>query len=171
MDDDELLLAVLNTTPVHEGVRQDHLQGRSGLAWLETHRGVSSTKERDSLIEARDLLQHAVREEPDGPALARFLEGVAVVPVWSGQALAWDRRLPGERETAARVVLAWAEMETNRPHRLKACADPECERFLLDRSRSIQARWCSMATCGNRAKARRHYQRNRAQEGEVDRPT
>jgi predicted RNA-binding Zn ribbon-like protein len=163
-DDDELLLAVLNTTPVHGGVRQDHLQGTPGLAWLVAHGGVSSTRERDSLIETRDLLQHAVREEPDGQALARFLEGVAVVPVLEGRALVWDLRLPGERELAARVVLAWAKMEGNRPHRLKACANPQCERFLLDRSHSNQARWCSMATCGNRAKARRHYERTRAED-------
>lgn len=161
-DDDELLLAVLNTTPV-QGVRQDHLQGTPGLAWLAAHGGVSSTRERDSLIETRDLLQRAVRGEPDGQALARFLEGVAVVPVLAGRALAWDLRLPNGRELAARVVLAWAKMEAERPHRLKACANPQCERFLLDRSRSNQARWCSMATCGNRAKARRHYERTRAE--------
>jgi predicted RNA-binding Zn ribbon-like protein len=162
--DDELLLAVLNTTPVHGGVRQDHLQGSPGLAWLVAHGGVGSTTERYSLIEARDLLQDAVRQEPDGRALARFLEGIALVPVLEGHALVWDRRLPGGRELAARVVLAWAKLEGTRPYRLKACANPQCERFLLDRSHSNQARWCSMATCGNRAKARRHYERNRAED-------
>lgn len=163
VDDDELLLAVLNTTPVHGIARQDQLQGAPGLAWLVAHGGVGSTTERDSIIETRDLLQHAIRGEPDAQALGRFLEGVAVVPVLEGRALVWDRRLPSGRELAARVVLAWANMELNRPHRLKACADPQCERFLLDRSRSNQARWCSMATCGNRAKARRHYERTRAE--------
>ena len=163
-DDDELLLAVLNTTPVHGSVRQDHLQGSLGLAWLVAHGGVRSTRERDSLIEARDLLQDAVRLELDGRALARFLEGVAVVPVLEGRALVWDRRLPSGRELAARVVLAWAKLEGAQPYRLRACANPQCERFLLDRSHSNQARWCSMATCGNRAKARRHYERNRAED-------
>ena len=162
-DDDELLLAVLNTTPVHGGVRQDHLQGAPGLAWLVAHGGVSSTRERDSLVETRDLLQHAIRGEQDGQALAGFLEGVSVVPVLADRELVWDRRLPGGRELAARVVLAWARLERDRTHRLRACADPTCERFLIDRSRSNQARWCSMATCGNRAKARRHYQRTRAE--------
>ncbi|WP_245997945.1 CGNR zinc finger domain-containing protein [Nocardia pseudobrasiliensis] len=31
----------------------------------------------------------------------------------------------------------------------------------LDPSPSGRRRWCSMATCGNRAKARRHYDRAR----------
>lgn len=163
-DDDELLLAVLNTTPLDGGIRQDHLRGTPGLAWLVAHGGVSSTRERDSLIEARDLLQHAVREEPDGQAIARFLEGVAVVPVLEGRSLVWNRWLPSERELAARVVLAWAKIEGIRPHRLKACANPQCERFLLDRGHSNQAKWCSMAICGNRAKARRHYERTRAED-------
>jgi predicted RNA-binding Zn ribbon-like protein len=35
--------------------------------------------------------------------------------------------------------------------------------FLIDHSKASSARWCSMAACGNRMKARRHYQRTRAQ--------
>lgn len=160
-DDVELLLAVLNTTPVQPGGRQDDLQGPEGLAWLVAHGGVGSTGERDSLVTARDLLQRAVRDEPDWEALARQLQGVVATPVLEHRALTWIRRLPVDRGLAARVVLAWAEVERDRPNRLRACANPQCERFLLDRSRSNRARWCSMATCGNRAKAQRHYQRTR----------
>jgi predicted RNA-binding Zn ribbon-like protein len=32
---------------------------------------------------------------------------------------------------------------------------------LIDHSKATSARWCSMAVCGNRMKARRHYQRTR----------
>ena len=160
-DDDELLLAVLNTTPVKAGVRMDALQGDDGLAWLVAHGGTGSAQERAALVEARDQLQQAVRNVPDTDALARFLDGVLAVPVLEGQGLTWVRRTPVERDLAARVVLAWAELRQERPERLRACANPQCERFLIDRSRSNQARWCSMAICGNRAKARRHYERVR----------
>lgn len=163
-DDEDLLLAVLNTTPVAAGVRRDELRGADGLTWLVAHGGVGARQERDSLVRARDLLQHAVRHEPDTEALARFLDGVAAVPVFEQRALTWARRWPTDRVLAARVVLAWAGLQRDRPDRLRACANPDCERFLIDRSRSSQARWCSMATCGNRAKARRHYQRARAGE-------
>ncbi|MEU1163642.1 CGNR zinc finger domain-containing protein [Streptomyces sp. NPDC005921] len=47
------------------------------------------------------------------------------------------------------------------PGRLRPCANPECRLFLLDRSKGNSARWCSMAVCGNRMKARRHYRRTR----------
>ncbi|MCF3135422.1 CGNR zinc finger domain-containing protein [Streptomyces olivochromogenes] len=42
---------------------------------------------------------------------------------------------------------------------LRPCADAECRRFLLDRSRTNTARWCSMAVRGNRMKAGRHHRR------------
>jgi predicted RNA-binding Zn ribbon-like protein len=48
------------------------------------------------------------------------------------------------------------------PGRLPPCANEECRLFLIDRSKANAARWCSMAVCGNRMKARRHYQRSRA---------
>lgn len=34
-----------------------------------------------------------------------------------------------------------------------------CSWLFVDRSKSGRRRWCSMAACGNRAKARRHHQR------------
>jgi predicted RNA-binding Zn ribbon-like protein len=39
---------------------------------------------------------------------------------------------------------------------------PECALFLIDPSKPNTARWCSMVVCGNRMKARRHYERIRA---------
>jgi predicted RNA-binding Zn ribbon-like protein len=43
----------------------------------------------------------------------------------------------------------------------RADSNDECRLFPLDRSKANAARWCSMAVCGNRIKARRHYQRTR----------
>ena len=41
--------------------------------------------------------------------------------------------------------------------RLKSCASPECGWIFLDTTRGNRRRWCDMADCGNRVKARRHY--------------
>ncbi len=62
---------------------------------------------------------------------------------------------------AVEAVLAWSALQETMPGRLRPCDNPECRRFLLDRSKTNNARWCSMAVCGNRMKARRHYQRTR----------
>lgn len=44
---------------------------------------------------------------------------------------------------------------------IRFCEAPDCQWLFLDHSRNRSRRWCDMATCGNRAKARRHYQRAR----------
>ena len=46
--------------------------------------------------------------------------------------------------------------------RVRQCADAGCGWLFLDGSRNRSRRWCDMRDCGNRAKARRHYQRWRA---------
>lgn len=46
--------------------------------------------------------------------------------------------------------------------RLKQCPGPRCGWLFVDESPNNRRRWCSMATCGNRAKASRHYRRRRA---------
>lgn len=38
----------------------------------------------------------------------------------------------------------------------------ECAWLFIDETRNRSKRWCSMASCGNRAKARRHYHRARS---------
>jgi predicted RNA-binding Zn ribbon-like protein len=45
--------------------------------------------------------------------------------------------------------------------KIRRCANPECLYLFLDESRSGKRRWCTMSSCGNRAKARRHYHKSR----------
>lgn len=45
--------------------------------------------------------------------------------------------------------------------RVKQCDGETCSWMFLDTSRSGRRRWCDMRVCGNRAKARRYYARNK----------
>jgi predicted RNA-binding Zn ribbon-like protein len=45
--------------------------------------------------------------------------------------------------------------------RVRECDGADCTWLFLDQSRNRSRRWCSMEGCGNRAKARRHYHRQR----------
>jgi predicted RNA-binding Zn ribbon-like protein len=45
--------------------------------------------------------------------------------------------------------------------RVRECGGATCTWLFLDASRNRSRRWCSMESCGNRAKARRHYRRRR----------
>ncbi len=46
--------------------------------------------------------------------------------------------------------------------RVRECAGEKCDWLFLDASRNRSRRWCDMAACGNRAKARRNYARRRS---------
>ncbi|EFV13038.1 CGNR zinc finger domain-containing protein [Segniliparus rugosus] len=46
---------------------------------------------------------------------------------------------------------------------LRQCEDDNCTRIFVDRSRRGDRRWCDMAGCGNRDKARAHRARRAAQ--------
>jgi predicted RNA-binding Zn ribbon-like protein len=45
--------------------------------------------------------------------------------------------------------------------RLRVCDGHDCGWVFIDTSKNGKRRWCDMATCGNTAKARRHYDRQR----------
>jgi predicted RNA-binding Zn ribbon-like protein len=51
---------------------------------------------------------------------------------------------------------------TGRDDRIRECANDTCQWLFYDESRTGRRRWCDMATCGNRAKARRHRERQKA---------
>lgn len=143
--DDVLLLTLLNSTPVIDGVRTDTLALESDNPEL--------------LRAGRDVLQDVVRGTRPASALNPFLRDVTVRPSIAEGRLTWTVEASPARALLIRAIEAWDELERSRPGRLRPCANDECALFLLDRSKSNSARWCSMSTCGNRLKARRHHQR------------
>jgi predicted RNA-binding Zn ribbon-like protein len=158
--EEDLLLDLLNSTPVVDGVGRDHLADVAEAgAWLAERGGTGSPEERDAARQVRDALQGVVRGEWPPSVLEPLLEGVSYRPVVSDQGVEWSLEAPPGRVLAVRAILAWSALEEARPGRLRPCANEECRLFLLDRSKTNMARWCSMAACGNRMKARRHYQR------------
>lgn len=58
------------------------------------------------------------------------------------------------------VILDAVELLTGRHDRLKHC--PSCDWLFEDHTRNGQRKWCDMADCGSRAKARSYYHRHRA---------
>jgi hypothetical protein len=160
--DETLLLDLLNTTPVLDGVSQDELaDADAGRRWLAAHGQPVSGDEWRALLDVRAVLQDVVRGGTSPTSLAPFIDGVSARASLAGERIEWILDVPEGRSAAARAVLAWDALRASSPGRLRPCANPECRLFLIDRSKSNSARWCSMAVCGNRMKARRHYQRTR----------
>jgi predicted RNA-binding Zn ribbon-like protein len=48
-----------------------------------------------------------------------------------------------------------------RGQRVRRCANDQCRWLFLDDSKGGTRRWCTMSMCGNRAKAHRHYLRQK----------
>ena len=107
------------------------------------------------------MLQAVVRGSRSPSALAGLLDGVVSRPSITDAGLTWTVDAEGVRALLVDAVQAWDELHRTRPGRLRPCANDECALFLLDRSKSNSGRWCSMASCGNKLKARRHHQRTR----------
>jgi hypothetical protein len=157
-----LLLDLLNTTPVLNGVPRDELATvEAGRRWLAARGQPATEDEWRALLEARAALQDVVLGHQPPTTMARFVEGVSYRPSFDGDGLVWTLDAPTGRSAASRAVLAWDALRVSSPGRLRPCANTQCRLFLIDHSKPNNARWCSMAICGNRMKARRHYQRAR----------
>ncbi|MBI1212568.1 MAG: hypothetical protein GC190_13980 [Alphaproteobacteria bacterium] len=115
----------------------------------------SIAEEADPAAADLDVLNNALSEAPSRAHLVRANGGYA----WA---------LPDlEPEiTALLAPVIWAAGDLLiEPARVKVrrCANDECVWLFLDDSKSGTRRWCDMKSCGNRAKAHRHYAKMKKQ--------
>lgn len=77
---------------------------------------------------------------------------------------AWHRdRQPPLDRVLWPVARSAADLLTSAdPRRLKTCPADDCGWMFYDTSKAGRRRWCDMSTCGNRAKAHRHYRKKKA---------
>jgi len=60
------------------------------------------------------------------------------------------------------VAVSAAELLTSEDLTLaRECSSDRCSWLFLDTSRNKSRRWCDMKTCGNREKAKRHYEKSK----------
>lgn len=103
--------------------------------------------------------------DPAGFAIDRVLAEGRVVHRFvttEGPPLMLERlEATGPMGVLAPIALAAARLAVEAdPARLRTCAADGCPRWFLDTSKGGRRRWCSMATCGNRAKAARFRERH-----------
>ena len=160
--DEDFLLALLNSTPVIDGVPADDLADPvRARDWLAAAGGRGTETELRHVLRGPESRQADVRSTQPAGAPAPELDDVISVPAIDDGRVGWTLCVAPDRKLAVRAVLAWDALAGSAPGRLRPCANDECRLFLIDRSKANAARWCSMAVCGNRMKARRHYQRSR----------
>lgn len=92
----------------------------------------------------------------DAPPRARLIRGGA------GFGWAADAEAPTIPALLAPVLWAAADLLTHAgDRRVRRCANDECLWLFMDHSKGGTRRWCDMNSCGNRAKAKRHYLRSK----------
>lgn len=73
-----------------------------------------------------------------------------------------------EWTAAWRAVADYLRLRSLAPDGIQQCHHPDCVLYFFDPTG--RRRWCSMAACGNRAKAKRHYARSAVARGRDARP-
>ncbi|MFZ0708267.1 MAG: ABATE domain-containing protein [Candidatus Korobacteraceae bacterium] len=82
-----------------------------------------------------------------------------IVRANGGYQWAWDEAPKLERILWPIASSAVDLLVSPELHQLRECEAGDCYWLFLDNSRNRSRRWCSMSSCGNREKARRHYRR------------
>jgi predicted RNA-binding Zn ribbon-like protein len=121
---------------------------------------------RDAL---RELLDAAVDRRPPQNAALREVNRalrapyvIELVPAADGVSL--DHRHEGDPVSGALARLSEAvtrELTGDNSRRLRVCANDDCRWVFNDHSPAGRRKWCDMSSCGNRAKAARHRERQK----------
>jgi predicted RNA-binding Zn ribbon-like protein len=126
----------------------------------------------DSVIALREAIYRIFlaigegRSPPSGD-LAIFNRALAETPQRlgisaRGDGYAWIVAAPSTSLGGALAPVIWsaADLITHAAERrIRRCANDKCQWVFIDRSKGGTRRWCDMNSCGNRAKAHRHYAR------------
>jgi predicted RNA-binding Zn ribbon-like protein len=127
-----------------------------------------------ALREAIYRLFHAIaaKAQPQNADLRRLNDAIAAAPprravetIGSGYG-SYGWRIGGVEASAVALLtpVLWSTgdlLVSTRLGQVRHCANEQCQFLFLDDSKSANRRWCSMQSCGNRAKAHRHYLRKK----------
>lgn len=115
------------------------------------------------------LLSLVTAHQPPTGAVLDEINRVVDAATWSrriaieGDGLRLHETTFARRPEGILAPVAWAAAQfaiTADPGRLRRCAAEDCSQWFVDTSKGGRRRWCSMATCGNRAKAARWRDRH-----------
>jgi len=117
---------------------------------------IASALACDEPIRSQDFagLSRAMSQAPARQQLVRASVGYA----WRIELGKVGRAGVSAPALLAPVLWSAADLVVGGAHgRIRRCANDQCLWLFVDASKAGTRRWCAMASCGNRAKARRHY--------------
>lgn len=144
----------------------------TGLARTAAHREAVLRRLVATRTALRDVAHAVAHERPPKRAAIdevnralRSRERVELVAADDGVRLGHSHVGDAVDDVLARIAEPIVrEIGSGHDDRVRICANDTCRWIFYDESRSGRRRWCDMATCGNRAKARRHRERQKIAE-------
>jgi predicted RNA-binding Zn ribbon-like protein len=115
-------------------------------------------------VEARERTADRSRQSAQAgtPGAERASTVVGRAPVNDRYAWRIARAGPTVPGLLAPVLWSAGDLMTGADHaRIRRCANDKCLWLFIDGSKGGTRRWCDMTSCGNRAKAHRHYLKTR----------
>lgn len=133
-----------------EKVYGDAIELREAIYAICTSLAANRVPSRRDLAILNSVLRTAL------PNLELGIRGDGCCWEWADASTVGDRILWPVARSAADLLTSAAST------RIRECAGDGCSWLFLDESRNQRRKWCSMSSCGNRAKARRHYARKQS---------
>jgi predicted RNA-binding Zn ribbon-like protein len=183
-----LALDFANTVSWRHGAPEDHVRSYADLVSWARQAGIISARDARDLLQSRpdrqsSVLKQALKlreafyrlfsavaagKKPDESDLATVAGAVKdafarirLAPSGSSFRIAWDQKVAPDTVLWPAAYAA-LELLTRGPlTRVRECSADTCGWLFLDETRNRSRRWCDMRTCGNRAKARRRYERQK----------
>jgi predicted RNA-binding Zn ribbon-like protein len=186
-----LWLDLVNTEPMQRGQRVDLLGNFEDLVdWLEASGAVTAEAGRRAkqrwdgtgqgnlafreAIRLREVLRRTAERLAGGKsadevtvtAINKVLASRPVFPQLAREGKHYVTRLEPLSDAAPHLLVPVAEsaawlLEHGDRSLLRRCENPDCVLFFYDTTKNKRRRWCSMDTCGSRAKAAAYYRRHR----------
>jgi len=112
------------------------------------------------------LLENGGISEPDIDAVNRILRQGGRFVELQRTADSFVKRVEIDATDAANLLVPIAESFVDllcygNLDYLRQCENPDCILYFYDTTKNHRRRWCSMAACGNRAKASKFYKRKK----------
>lgn len=167
----ELVRAFANTVNVEEGT--DDLTTPEDLAaWLAANDLEVAAEEvdaadldlaRETRRGLRALIAATNHPQADVAAISRLdraVDAAGLAPRFAPGEARLEATAPGVAGAMGRLLGVVVDaMADGTWSRLKLCPEADCAWAFYDHSRNRSGRWCTMAVCGNRAKARAYRAR------------
>jgi predicted RNA-binding Zn ribbon-like protein len=169
----ELVRQFVNTNDVEDGIEDLATPELLG-EWMRTHgldvgEGPLAKRDVSRAITVREALRALLLANGGEPLDAGAVETLNETAARAGLRVGFgDDGNPSLRPAqegidgalASLLAIVFQSMVEGTWPRLKACRADTCQWAFYDKSKNRSAHWCSMAVCGNRAKARSYRHRH-----------